>query len=50
MAEGYARQMGVTILWTLGYVLVLGLIVLTIWGVARWMRAGSADPADHEIP
>ena len=42
--------MGVAILWTLGYVLDVALIVLAIWGVARWMRAGSADPADHEIP
>ncbi len=36
--------MGATILYTfVNYVLPLLLLVLVIWGVSRWMRAGSAD-------
>jgi hypothetical protein len=40
--------MGVAILWLAGYLVPLGLLLLAIWGVTRWMRAGSADPLDYQ--
>ena len=42
--------MGAVLLTLVMYGLPLALLLLVIYGVARWMRAGSADPLDHEIP